>query len=82
MTADPFDAVAITPTVAPPGIRPIVIGLGVALVTGPKKPLCNGFSYRKRSEESHAEAGRVALLASSAPVLGLKGASWSTAEEV
>lgn len=42
MTADPFDAIAITPTVAPPGIRPIVIGLGVALVTGPKRLCATG----------------------------------------
>jgi hypothetical protein len=82
MTADPFDAVVITPTVASPGIGPIVIGLGVALVTGPKKSLCDGFSYRKRSEESHAGAGRVALFCKFSTRARLQGASGSAVEEV
>lgn len=39
------------------------------------------FRARKRSEESHAEAGRVALFCEFSTRLRLKGASGSTVEE-
>jgi hypothetical protein len=83
MTADPFDAVVIT-RLSHRQESDRSLSVSVSRSSPVQRSLCaTGFSYRKRSEESHAEAGRVAaLFCKFSTCARLQGASGSAVEEV